>query len=131
MIFFTFLISLITYHLSSLDYARDKLFTKVYAHSETQIIKMTPNGFEPNEVTIDTNSTVIFVNQDKVQRWPASNIHPTHTLYPEKGGCIGSKFDACGGVKPGEAYEFVFEQKGSWGYHDHLRPGLQGVIIIK
>ena len=57
--------------------------SQTFAHSTTQVIEMTSNGFEPQKITIDKNSSIIFINKDKVARWPASNVHPTHEIYPE------------------------------------------------
>ena len=70
----------------------------VLAHSEVTVIEMVPSGFTPPGITIDQNSTVIFVNKDKESRWPASNTHPTHELYPE--------FDPRKPVLPGESFAF-------------------------
>ena len=96
--------------------------SRVYAHAETQIIKMIPGGFEPAEVSIDENSAVIFVNQDTVGRWPASNLHPTHDLYPE--------FDPKKEIKPGESWAFKPKNVGVWKYHDHNNPHLRGVLTV-
>ncbi len=89
------------------------------------------DGFHPKELAINNGETVIFVNKDTAPHWPASGMHPTHTDYPEPGGCIGSKFDACGGLNRGESFSFTFTQNGEWEYHDHLNSGLNGRIIVK
>lgn len=94
-------------------------------------VEIISSGFSPNTLTINVGDTVTFVNKDSTTHWPASNIHPTHTLYPESGGCIGSKFDACNSLAQGETFSFTFNEKGSWNYHDHLQPGLTGTIIVK
>lgn len=78
------------------------------------------NSFQPAVVKIKKGEGVIWVNKMDIPVWPASAAHPSHAAYPEPGGCIGSKFDACGGLKKGETYIFVFNQVGSWKYHDHL-----------
>lgn len=93
------------------------------AHSETSIIRMTQNGFEPQTVTVDENSTVIFINQDKVDHWPASNVHPTHELYPE--------FDPQRAINPGSSWSFKPKKIGQWKYHDHLLPHLRGTLIVQ
>ncbi len=96
-----------------------------------KIVEIFSNGFVPNNLVVKKGDTVTFINRDTSEHWPASNIHPTHTLYPESGGCIGSKFDACRGLKSGESWSFTFDQKGTWGYHDHLHPNLRGTIIVE
>ncbi|MEK7203532.1 MAG: hypothetical protein AAB627_00435 [Patescibacteria group bacterium] len=94
-------------------------------------INMTDSGFVPSNITINIGETVKFVNQSNLARWPASGIHPTHDLYPEKGGCISSAFDACHGLAKGEIFSFTFTFKGTWPYHDHLAPSLKGTIIVQ
>lgn len=92
------------------------------AHAPTQVIKMTANGFEPREVTIDENTMVNFVNEDNADRWPASNTHPTHELYPE--------FDPKAPVPPGDLWIFKPTRTGTWKYHDHLYPHRRGTLTI-
>lgn len=111
---FSLAVLLITCYLS--------LVTSSSAHSGVQVIKMTPDAFEPSEVIIDENSTVIFVNQDKVKRWPASNLHPTHELYPE--------FDTKKTIQPGESWSFKPKKPGVWKYHDHENPHLRGTLTV-
>lgn len=87
-------------------------------------IEMTENRFSPREITIPTQGgTVTFINRDKVDRWPASNIHPTHGIYPE--------FDPKRPIKPGESWSFKFEKAGQWRYHDHLLPHVRGVVGVE
>lgn len=94
-------------------------------------VEITSSGFSPNTLTINAGDTVTFVNKDSRSHWPASAVHPTHTVYPESGGCIGSKFDACKGLAQSETFSFKFDQKGTWKYHDHLNPGLTGTIVVQ
>ena len=95
---------------------------KIFSHSKVQIIEMTSSGFNPSEVTIDENSSVIFLNKDSESRWPASNTHPTHELYPE--------FDPRKPIAPGESWAFKPKNIGDWKYHDHLFPHMRGVITV-
>ena len=97
---------------------------------ETHTVEMSSRGFSPQTLTIKKGDTVTFVNTEGTH-WPASAMHPTHTVYPESGGCIGSKFDACKDLAEGEEWSFVFEQTGTWKYHDHLSASLTGSIIVE
>lgn len=94
----------------------------ILAHSEVKVIEMTPSGFEPSEAVVDQNSSIIFINKDKEPRWPASNIHPTHDLYPE--------FDPQKAIQPGESWAFKPQKEGEWKYHDHLKPHLRGALTV-
>jgi plastocyanin len=86
-------------------------------------VNMEADGFSPSSLTVQSGDTVTFENTSDEDKWPASNVHPTHELYPE--------FDAKNAVLPGESYSFTFERTGSWGYHDHLNPELQGTIVVE
>ena len=103
---------------------------------ETHVISMTSAGFSPATLTISIGDTVVFVNDDSSQHWPASYRHPTHTDYPGSGisKCGSSEedtiFDSCGGISIGESYQFQFNEIGLWEYHDHLKPGLTGVMEV-
>lgn len=97
---------------------------------------MTPDGFVPKEVEIDVGTEVVFENSDTRKRWPATNIHPTHTVYPNsdvlKCGTDEEPelFDACRGLESGETFSFTFNEPGRWRYHDHLHPQLTGSITV-
>ncbi len=94
-------------------------------------INISSSGFVPNTITIKQGEIATFVNKDSNEHWPASALHPTHTVYPEPGGCLGSKFDACKGLKKDESFSFAFNEKGSWKYHDHLNPNLFGTVNVE
>ncbi len=103
--------------------------TTVAAAAKT--VEITSTGFSPATVTIKAGEKVAFVNKGSGLHWPASAVHPTHAMYPESGGCIGSKFDACKGLATNEEWSFTFNEKGSWNYHDHLNPSLTGTIVVE
>lgn len=94
----------------------------VASHSSVVVIKMTSNSFEPAQITLDQNASIIFVNEDTLPRWPASNIHPTHELYPE--------FDPKKPIDPGESWSFKPQKPGVWKYHDHLSPHIRGSLTV-
>ena len=104
--------------------------------SESVVI-ISDAGFNPKELTVNKGTKVTFVNQSSSASWPASDVHPTHRLYPGSGieKCGTSQqnkiFDACRGLKPGESWSFVFEEVGEWSYHDHLNPSNTGKIIVR
>ena len=63
--------------------------------------------------------------------WPASAMPPPIKRYPATGGCLGSAFDACKGVQPGDSWPFKFDIAGNWKYHDHLNPKISAPIIVQ
>lgn len=99
--------------------------------SAQHIVQYDGSAFSPNRVTIKKGETVTFVNNGKNPMWVASAMHPTHTVYPTKGGCLGSTFDACRGYGAGSSWAFTFDEIGSWGYHDHLNASAFGKIVVE
>lgn len=105
--------------------------------SINNVIEITSSGFTPQTLTVSKGDTVTWINKDTEKHWPASAVHPTHTVYPgssiEKCGTSEEKniFDACHGLAQGESFSFTFNEVGSWGYHDHLVGGVFGKIIVK
>ena len=85
-------------------------------------IVRTKGGYEPEVVTIKVGQTVAWVNEHDEYHWPASDLHPTHGIYPE--------FDPRSPVAPGETWQFTFAEVGEWAYHDHLRANVVGKIIV-
>lgn len=89
---------------------------------ESAIIYMDESGFEPRQIMVKQGAELVFKNRGKGARWPASNIHPTHGLYPE--------FDPKQSIAPGQGWRFVFEKPGEWRFHDHLDPSFIGLITV-
>ncbi len=89
------------------------------------------NGFSPAIITVGVGNVVIFENRSSRSMWVASALHPTHGLYPVSGGCISSAFDACEGIDSGFSWSFVFNEKGTWRYHDHLDARFTGTIVVE
>ena len=96
------------------------------------VITYTDSGFSPADITITQGERVRFLNQSSGLVWPASGVHPTHSLYPEKesSDCLGSAFDACTPISKGEYYDFTFYYLGRWSYHDHIQAFNTGSITV-
>lgn len=90
---------------------------------EGQAVTFDGSGYSPNELTVKTGGAVTFKNESDQPMWPASNVHPTHTLY--------SGFDPQRQINPGEEWSFTFTRAGTWGYHDHLQPNITGTIKVE
>ena len=101
-----------------------------------KIIIYTDSGYSPKEMTVSLGETVTWTNKASRDMWPASAMHPTHTVYPnssiEKCGTSEEQniFDACRGISPEESYTFIFSEAGTWFYHDHLNPKSTGKITV-
>ncbi len=105
--------------------------------SKAYTIEMTSSGFAPNNLEINKGDSVTWATKDSGSYWPASAMHPTHTVYPgsdiKKCGTSDEEsiFDACKALGEGESFTFTFNEEGSWGYHDHVNSGKFGKIIVK
>jgi|SRR3989344_6382549 len=86
-------------------------------------ISITDDGFVPEELQVQKGTKLIFTNNGQSPHWPASNLHPTHGIYPE--------FDPQQPIEPGGEWSFVFDKVGSWRYHDHINPILRGTINVE
>jgi plastocyanin len=98
------------------------LFALAHSAAGKTVIHMDEKGFTPKNVTIEANDSVVFENIGKEKHWPASNIHPTHEIYPE--------FDSMKGIEPGKSWEFTFTKPGIWKMHDHLFAQFGGTITV-
>jgi plastocyanin len=85
-------------------------------------IVLTEEGFEPREIHITKGTKVTFTTTRQNQFWPASNLHPSHEIYPE--------FDPKYPLEPTESWSFVFDKPGVWRFHDHIRSYFTGTIYV-
>jgi plastocyanin len=85
-------------------------------------VKMGEDQYTPSDIKIRAGTKVTFINNTDTLRWPASDLHPSHGLYPE--------FDPKGPIKQGEEWSFTFNDVGEWGYHDHLAPYITGIVEV-
>ena len=106
------------------------------AQGVNHVVEFTELGFNPGSINIKEGDGVTFINKAQQEAWPASAKHPTHNVYPGSGieKCNTAEqpkiFDACHGLKKGESWSFTFNEKGKWGYHDHITPTFSGIINV-
>ena len=81
------------------------------------------NSFSPANLTVKQGTAVTFTNSSTQPLWVASDPHPVHN------GLAG--FDARKGSAQGGSYTYTFKEKGTFGYHNHLRSSDTGTIIVE
>lgn len=86
-------------------------------------VVLTESGFIPKDITIDHGDSIKFSTTLKEPFWPASDLHPTHGIYPE--------FDPQEPIEPDKSWTFQFLKSGRWRFHDHLQPILRGTIVVQ
>lgn len=96
--------------------------TKFVTFKGDPVIKMGTDSYEPQNFRIKKGTKVTFDNTSGGLRWPASDFHPSHLLYPE--------FDPKEPIGKDAKWTFQFDKVGEWGYHDHLAPYITGRIQV-
>ncbi len=91
--------------------------------SRTYHVNLTESGFTPRTIAINKGDTIVFTSSRGKPFWPASDLHPTHEIYPE--------FDPKNPVSPEDSWPFRFNRTGKWEYHDHLDPYFRGTIEVR
>lgn len=86
-------------------------------------VRYTNTGFEPAKLTVPVGTMVEFINQSDEEMWIASNVHPSHEIL--------ATLDQFKGAGKGQSYMYTFDKKGSWSYHDHINPALEGIINVE
>jgi plastocyanin len=95
-----------------------------------------PSGFSPATVTINKGDTVTFTNNGGDEMWVASAPHPAHTGYDGTdrathcaAGYTGAPpFDQC---SAGISFSFMFNQVGTWVYHNHGNSADHGTVVVQ
>jgi len=93
------------------------------SNPQTYTVNLTEDGFSPQDLTINKGDAVVFTTNRKQPFWPASNLHPTHGIYPQ--------FDPRQPIESNQSWSFRFDKVGTWKYHDHLAPLYRGVINVE
>ncbi len=85
-------------------------------------IILTKEGFKPQEIVIQQGDTIVFATDRGVPFWPASNLHPTHGIYPE--------FDPKDRIMEDDTWSFTFDIDGVFKYHDHISANDTGTVVV-
>lgn len=88
----------------------------------SHVIELRSDGFYPKDIQISKGESITFTTTRDRHFWPASNLHPTHSLYPE--------FDSEEPIGPENTWVFEFNEVGEWRYHDHLTPYFGGTVTV-
>ena len=94
------------------------------------------DGFSPSVVTIKKGDTVTFTNNGGGEMWVATAQHPAHSGYDGTdrathcaAGYTGTvPFDQC---SAGTSYSFMFNQAGTWPYHNHNNSAHFGRVVVE
>lgn len=86
------------------------------------IVEVTDNGFSPASLTIKKGTKVMWLNKTDRMVTVNSDLHPIHNLYPKLnlGSFITSK-----------TVQLIFDEAGTYTYHNHLNASMTGSIIVE
>lgn len=90
------------------------------------VITATDAGFTPAQVTVKSGGKVAYTNNSSKKIQIASDPHPVHTA---NGELSGGQFVL--EISPGALATVVVNKIGTWGYHDHLNPGVRGKVTVE
>lgn len=99
------------------------ILNQTFQKSPSHIIILEETGFSPQQLTINKGDSITFKTTRGKPFWPASDLHPTHGIYPE--------FDPQEPIDLDKSWSFTFKKSGSWRFHDHLSPFYRGTITVK
>ncbi len=86
-------------------------------------VELTNDGFNPSEITIQKGAAVRWTNKTNDEHASVnSDDHPTNKKYPELN---------LGEIPQGSTVVHIFENSGTYTYHDYFHPERKGTIIVK
>jgi plastocyanin len=100
----------------------EKVQSPSMSRGEVHAMVLGSVGYEPKELFIKKGDIVEFSTTRGFEHWPASDVHPTHNIYPD--------FDPLRPLESSEVWEFQFTEAGEWGFHDHLHSTYIGTIHV-
>lgn len=88
----------------------------------TGSVALTSSGFGPQSLTVKAGTKVVWTNQSGTAAAVNSANHPTHLVYPRLNlGSFGN----------GDTLSLVFDQPGTYKYHNHLNASQTGVVVVE
>jgi plastocyanin len=85
-------------------------------------VTLKEDGFHPRVLNVHAGETVTFKSALGKYFWPATDFHPTHSVFPS--------FDPKEPVSPEDTWSFTFEKPGVYKYHDHLAAYYFGIVRV-
>ncbi len=88
----------------------------------TAEVSITKDGFVPAALSVKKGTKIIWTNSDGATHQLQANPHPTGKSLPGlKSEILNNK----------QTYSYTANKAGSFGYHDHLSPTMNGSLDVK
>lgn len=94
--------------------------------AEGVVIAVTDQGFSPAQMTVKSGGNLTYKNNSSKKVQIASDPHPTHTANSEL-----TEGDFVLELEPGGSAGVSLTKVGTWGFHDHLNPGMRAKITVE
>ncbi len=92
------------------------------APTPTAEVSITKDGFVPAALSVKKGTKIIWTNSDGATHQLQANPHPTGKSLPGlKSEILNNK----------QTYSYTANKAGSFGYHDHLSPTMNGSLDVK
>ncbi len=85
-------------------------------------ITITKDGFVPANLVVKKGTKIEWVNTDSAIHQIQANPHPTGTSLPGLSSAI---------LNTNQSYQYTANTSGSFGYHDHINPTVNGTLEVK
>ncbi len=92
------------------------------ASSQTNSVTLTSSGFTPQSIIVKAGTKVTWTNKNGASATVDSANHPTHLVYSPLN---------LGNFASGETLSLVFDQPGTYRYHNHLNASQTGIVMAK
>lgn len=96
--------------------------TQTTDYGNVVTIQVTKEGYNPQNVTINAGTKVVWTNVSEGVVSVHTEDHPTHLLYPPLN---------LGEFQDGSSVQLIFDKAGTYKYHDHLNPQFKGTVTVQ
>lgn len=89
---------------------------------QTTTVTVDNSGFSPATIVVKSGERVVWANKTGSDISVNSDEHPTHRLFRELN---------LGHVPNGSNASLVFDNAGTYTYHDHYNPSRTGTVVVE
>lgn len=85
-------------------------------------VRITKSGFKPSTLVVQEGTKIIWTNSDNARHQVVANPYPSGDDLP------GLRSEILNNT---QTYTYLTDKAGSFGYHDQLKPTVNGTIVIQ
>ena len=89
---------------------------------EVHTVVLTNSGFSPENISVKMGEAILWTNESGRKATVDSDFHPSHLEYPPLN---------LGTFEVGESVSLVFDEVGTFTYHNHLQPSHTGEVTVE